>query len=259
MHYPVTNSASNMDSIDLPLDPALRTWVLIPISLATLLMGLIRRNLMIFATKEPSTNIFKVRDANRLKRSANLRRNSSYLSRAQLEARRFYFIRDGGALHMPPKDLSVLTALMNPESMANQVISLFLSIVPSMIMGTVARYMFAGLAVCRLPFTLTPRFRPMLQTGIEMVGQNLDVRYVSSLSWYILNLFGNTALLSLVTGPSDDDMFVPSVASQIALNISPDKVFDKEKQALTKLQYSCKLEVAERELLKVDPSEFSIR
>lgn len=250
-----------MDSIDLPLDPALRTWVLIPISLATLLMGLIRRNLTIFATKEPSTNIFKVRDTNRLKRSVNLRRNSAYLSEAQLEARRFYFICDGGALHMPPKDLSVLTALMNPESLANQVISLFLSIVPSMIMGTVARYMFAGLAVCRLPFTLTPRFRPMLQTGIEMVGQNLDVRYVSSLSWYILNLFGNTALLSLVTGSSDDDMFVPtsSVASQIALNISPDKVFDKEKLALTKLQYSCHLEVAERELLKVDPSEFSIR
>ncbi len=40
----------------------------------------------------------------------------------------------------------------------------------------------------KIPFPLSPRFKPMLQRGIDLVG--LDVSYFTSLSYYILLLFG---------------------------------------------------------------------
>ena len=47
----------------------------------------------------------------------------------------------------------------------------------------------------------------MLQRGIET--PDMDVRWVSSLSWYFLNFFGLNGLYRLILG-SDNCMFPPS-------------------------------------------------
>ncbi|CDF32069.1 unnamed protein product [Chondrus crispus] len=246
-------------SIDIPLDPLLRVWVLLPIWIATLLMGLVRRNVTALMTKEPPTTLFKHRDAGYLKRSVKLRQNFSAIAYEQFAARRQYLAGPEGVLHVAKKEKSALTAIMNPESLANQIMSVVMAIVPHMVMGTWARYMFAGMAVCRLPFTLTPRFRPMLQSGIELAGQNLDVSYVSALSWYLLSMFGNGGLLSLISkGHSDDFVFVPSVASQISLNMAPDKVFAQEREALGKIVHKHTMGQEEDALLMIDPESFAV-
>lgn len=52
--------------------------------------------------------------------------------------------------------------------------------------------------IVKLPFPLTMGFKSMMQRGIET--QDMDVRWVSSLSWYFLNLFGLNGLFRLLLG-----------------------------------------------------------
>ena len=55
----------------------------------------------------------------------------------------------------------------------------------------------------KLPFPLTIRFKSMLQSGV--MTRDLDVKWVSSLSWYFLNLFGLQSVFGFILG-SDNGM-----------------------------------------------------
>lgn len=59
----------------------------------------------------------------------------------------------------------------------------------------------------KLPFPLTQGFKPMLQRGIET--PDLDVRWVSSISWYFLNLFGLNGLFKLILGNDNGPSRLP--------------------------------------------------
>ena len=61
-----------------------------------------------------------------------------------------------------------------------------------------------------LPFPLTPQFKSMLQSGVGT--RDLDVRWVSSLSWYFLTLFGLQPVYNFILGSDNcewHDMAVP--------------------------------------------------
>lgn len=243
-------------STDVLLDPRIQLYVLLPITIAGALMGLLRRSLTAMFIREPATNIVKTRDANILTRSSRLRVGGHAVAPEQFLARRHFFVApETGALVMPSKPKNTMAALMNPESLANQVMGVVTGIVPQMILGTWARYLFAGIVVCRLPFPLSPGFRSMLHSGIENAGQNLDVSYVSSLSWYLLNIFGNAGLLALIT-EGDDSLHVPvpSVASQVAMNVGLDKVFANERGALIAVKHDSILPQLEDGLLELPPT-----
>ena len=63
-------------------------------------------------------------------------------------------------------------------------------------MGMFVNYFFAGFILGKVPFQLSPSFRPMLQRGIDL--PSLDVTYFTSLSYYILLLFGFQGVFRIV-------------------------------------------------------------
>lgn len=65
-------------------------------------------------------------------------------------------------------------------------------------MSSLPKTLLTGLLIVKLPFPLTLGFKSMLQRGIET--PDMDVRWVSSLSWYFLNFFGLNGLYRLILG-----------------------------------------------------------
>lgn len=59
----------------------------------------------------------------------------------------------------------------------------------------------------KLPFPLTIRFKSMLQSGV--MTRDLDVRWVSSLSWYFLNLFGLQSIFGFILGSDNGSSSPP--------------------------------------------------
>lgn len=253
--------ATPLSSADLVLDWRIRLWVLLPITLATALIGMLRVSVASILVRPPRVDLFKVRDASALKRSTAFRRAAHALHPAQAAARRAAFSASDGPLRRSAaSSTSPLPALMNPEELGNQVVGLLCSTVPSVVLGAWVRYMFGGFAVCRVPFPLSQRFRGMLQTGIERAGQSLDVRYVSALSWYVINLFGNSSIVQLLLpkGREGVGASVEDQAAEAAGKLSTgfqgfNDARETERKALVSLAPNYDLDVVEARLLATDP------
>ena len=103
-------------------------------------------------------------------------------------------------------------------------------------------YFWSGFLLVKLPFGLTQRFRPLTQRGIEL--SSLDVRYVSSLSWYFICIFGLRGIISYFLGigevplPQDLSNYMSplgvSTAQPLVSNVAPNheigKRFHSEKE-----------------------------
>jgi len=117
---------------------------------------------------------------------------------------------------------------------------------------------FAGFVIMKLPFPLTIRFKSMLQSGVAT--RDLDVRWVSSLSWYFLNLFGLQPVFIFILGNDN-------AASQMAQQMSqmnpgaggaggmfqpgqdPDKLFKSEAENLEVVEHEYILRGVEERIL----------
>ena len=93
--------------------------------------------------------------------------------------------------------------LSDPSAMSNMMKNNLGAMVPQMLTMAWVNFFFSGFIVARVPFPLTQRFRGMLQRGVDL--PSLDVAYVSSLSWYFLNLFGLRGVLALALGEATVD------------------------------------------------------
>lgn len=84
-----------------------------------------------------------------------------------------------------------------------------LNYVPQTLIMAWVNFFFADSIVMKLPFPLTAGFKSMLQSGVNT--PDLDVRYVSAISWYFVNLFGLRPVYSVI-------MNDPSGAQQLMNN-----------------------------------------
>jgi len=98
---------------------------------------------------------------------------------------------------------------------------------------------------------LTLEFRGMLQRGIELGA--LDVTYVSSLSWYFLNLAGLRGINSLVLGEENaaDDAKIVQEQMKMGMMGQADskQLFKSERENLELVVHKWHIEDAEKRLL----------
>ena len=62
----------------------------------------------------------------------------------------------------------------------------------------------------KLPFPLTIKFKSMLQAGVAT--KDMDPRWMSSISWYFLCIFGLQSVFNFLLG-NDNGMFVSTPSS----------------------------------------------
>ncbi|KAI9255521.1 integral membrane protein DUF106-domain-containing protein [Sporodiniella umbellata] len=194
------------------LDPAIRDWVLIPVMVVMVLVGILRHHITMLITGVPKTPQPKaIRESKALLRAMRLRTLGNMIPQHAFIARKTFLAeafekgeylkkspqinQDNGTPPNPMTDPDMMEGMMDglKKQMTNMV--------PQMIIMGWINFFFQGFVVIKLPFPLTPRFKSMLQSGVDT--RDMDVSWVSSLSWYFLNLFGLGSVFSLILGDNN--------------------------------------------------------
>lgn len=244
-------------------DPALFYWILFPITVVMILTGILRHYASILMQTMPKKQDIKaLREQRSLLRGINLRNNAFVLSPSSFEARKDYmisayqsgqFLKDPENKGKPPAN--PMTDPAGMEAMMGMMKGNMAMIIPQTLIMSWINAFFSGYVVLKLPFPLTIRFKSMLQSGVAT--RDLDVRWVSSLSWYFLNLFGLQSVFTFILG---DDNAASQMTQQMAqMNASanmfapgqdPNKLFQNEAENLEVMEHRWILDGVEERLLR---------
>ncbi|KAG8626921.1 hypothetical protein KVT40_005866 [Elsinoe batatas] len=224
-------------------DPALFYWILLPITVVMILTGVLRHYLSTLLQTAPKPQpIEKVRQQRSLMRGVNLRAQAQQLSPSSFQAKKAYMIqayKDGHFLADPegrgkPRPNPMSDPAMMEGMMGMMKGNMAMMIPQTLIMGWINAF-FSGYVIMKLPFPLTPQFKAMLQSGVGT--RDLDVRWVSSLSWYFLTLFGLQPVYNFILGSNNAANQVQQQMAQTQMSPmgpeqDPDKLFQNEAENL---------------------------
>ncbi|KAL2913448.1 hypothetical protein HK105_207060 [Polyrhizophydium stewartii] len=251
------------DRQEIYLDPAIRNWVLLPIMLVMVLVGLLRHHATQLLQSTPKANIKQLRENASLMRARMLRSPNAFeLPHSSFESRKAFFTKafeKGVYLKtpvvdnngQPPNPMSDPGAM---EPMMDMLKKNMAMIVPQTLIMSWVTFFFTGFVLIRLPFPLTLRFKAMLQRDIQTA--DLDVTWVSALSWYFLNLFGLRSIFTLILGNADsadgmqDMQQMQMGAPQLQPPAEVAKTFQSEKEFLELTVHSWSIESADERLLR---------
>lgn len=234
------------------LDSALRDWVLVPITVVMVLVGVLRNNVLKMVEGRPkAAPLARLRQQNVVARAGVLRRNFRAIPPAAVERRRAFLSRVlGDGSYLEPEVLAAIererkrgpndppeaqNPLENPDSMDALIEpakrNLVMMVPQTVIMGWV-NFFFSGFVLIKLPFPLTQAFKVMLQRDVDTA--DLDVTWVSSLSWYFLNLYGLDAIFRLLLGnnnAADSSRDMAAMGGAVALMPQQPQMPGQEPQA----------------------------
>ncbi|EOR00822.1 UPF0347 membrane protein C.03 [Wallemia ichthyophaga EXF-994] len=219
--------ALTLNTPSLYIDDQIRDWVLFPITLVMILVGLLRHYVVqLLGGKGKKQEVKGIREQRALMRSAMLRKNGGVLTPTAFFKRKQFLIeafKQGSYLKQaPPKDGEQQhppNPLNDPEQMDSMMDGMkkqmVMFIPQTVIMGWINSF-FSGFILIKLPFPLTRGFKSMLQRGI--MTDDMPASYVSSISWYFLNLFGLNSVLRLILGEGNhaDGVRDMQTAAQLA-------------------------------------------
>ncbi|ETE70719.1 Transmembrane protein [Ophiophagus hannah] len=215
-----------MSEPELLLDSNIRLWVVLPIVFITFFVGMIRHYVSILLQSDKKLTQEQVSDSQVLIRSRVLRENGKYI----------------------PKQVypTMLTDMMKGN---------VTNVLPMILIGGWINMTFSGFVTTKVPFPLTLRFKPMLQQGIELL--TLDASWVSSASWYFLNVFGLRSIYTLILGQDNAAdqsrvMQEQMTGAAMAMPADTNKAFKTEWEALELTDHQWALEDVEEELMAKD-------
>eukprot|EP00244_Chara_vulgaris_P002974 TRINITY_DN15292_c0_g1_i3.p1 TRINITY_DN15292_c0_g1~~TRINITY_DN15292_c0_g1_i3.p1 ORF type:complete len:252 (+),score=46.32 TRINITY_DN15292_c0_g1_i3:200-955(+) len=226
---------------DLILDTKIRDWVLVPLTMVMILIGIVRHLVNKLMVSEQIFDKKSLREAQGLLRARVLRGAAGWIPHKSFRMRRAYLTdEENGVLHVPKDRMSQQAQMMmDPNTTVDMMKKNLSAIIPQAFTFTWVNFFFSGFVTAKIPFPLTQRFRPMLQRGIDL--SSLDVRYVSSQSWYFLNFVGLRGFFSLILGDSnevDDAQRMMQMQMQMGgLGGDASKALTSEKDALELLRH----------------------
>eukprot|EP00128_Syssomonas_multiformis_P009959 Colp12_sorted_trinity150504_noHs@7210 len=238
---------------DLLLDPMIRDWVLIPLVLVVLLVGVLRHNVTVLIAAEKKTELQSVVDNQVLLSSRLWRANNGFVPKAAFLKRKGFF-NDTDAGVLKPKDRPAAPNPMADPTMMVEMMKGNLSMVASqVIIGGWVNYFFTGFVTTKVPFPLTVSFKQMLQRGVDL--PSLNPSWVSSLSWYFLIMFGLRGINTIILGANndaDDSKMLQQQMSGGMAGGAPDmnKVYQAEREFMELATYDDKLADVEASLLR---------
>ncbi|CCH58646.1 hypothetical protein TBLA_0A08560 [Henningerozyma blattae CBS 6284] len=205
---------------ELVLDPQLKYWVLLPISIVMVLVGILRTYIMtLIGPKVQGQPRVKITENNYISKAQGLLGNGSNLHSESFEIRQMYLSQVLGegkyvavSNKKPGEVANPFTDPNASESMMNMAKGNMANFIPQTIIMWWVNHFFAGFVLMKLPFPLTIRFKDMLQAGISTA--DLDVRWVSSISWYFISVLGLNPLYNLILGDSVDMSSMMDTAAQ---------------------------------------------
>ncbi|XP_053551919.1 ER membrane protein complex subunit 3 [Bombina bombina] len=245
-----------MSTPELLLDSSIRLWVVLPIVFITFLSGLLRHHVTRLLQEDKKTELEPLSDSQVLIRSRILRENGKYIPRQAFLMRKSYFNEEEtGFFKKTKRKVAQRNPMTDPTMVTEMMKGNLTNVLPMILIGGWINWAFSGFLTTKVPFPLTLRFKPMLQRGIELV--SLDASWVSSASWYFLNVFGLRSMYTLILGQdnaADQSRIMQDqmTGAAMAAPTDPNKAFKAEWEAMEITEHHWALENVEEDLISKD-------
>ncbi|KAK3693942.1 integral membrane protein DUF106-domain-containing protein [Podospora appendiculata] len=245
-------------------DPQLFYWILVPITIVMILTGVLRHYAtVLMATAPKKLDQKTIREQRSLLHGINVRSNFHVLSKRSFTTRRDAlttayesgaYLKDperrGQAPPNPMSDPSSMEGMMG--MMKNQMAM----IIPNTLIMSWINAFFSGYVIMKLPFPLTIKFKSMLQAGVAT--KDMDPRWMSSISWYFLCIFGLQSVFNFLLGNDNAasqmaqqmGQMAPPTGQMFGPGVDPDKQFIAEVENLAVIEHYSVLDGVEQRLLE---------
>ncbi|ORY43147.1 transmembrane protein [Rhizoclosmatium globosum] len=234
---------------------------------AMILVGVLRHYATMLLMSMPKQNLKAIREGCALTRARMLRQNQDIPVSAFAMRRGFLVDAFEKKEYLKNPEATANggapNPLQDPAALSNMMDGLkknMMMVVPQTIIMSWINFFFSGFILIKLPFPLTLRFKSMLQAGIET--RDMDVSWVSSISWYFLNLMGLQSIFTIILGQGNSAGGMRDMQQMQAMNpammaagagSSPDAtaMFKSEKEFLEIAHHHSRLTGVEARVLEL--------
>jgi len=227
-------AGSMYESQELYLDPSIKYWVLFPIMIVMFLAGILRHNITTLLSESQGMTLLDVKESLAVKYGRLFIANRNYLPESTFKMRKNFWIDAyNSGKYLKDPNATGNGDMLDPANMESTMTGMkkgFANMLPQYVLMSWVSFFFAGFVIIKLPFYLPLGFRDMLQRGIDT--QNLDISWVSSLSWYFLNFFGLGGIFSLILGNNNSAGSAKDIAPQMQMAPNQKDRFNKMHKSL---------------------------